>query len=191
MFARALLSFGLLFGLPAAAATYSVDATHSTVSFEVDHMVITTVQGVFEKFEGAAEIDGSTLKSVEATVDVASVNTRDTKRDDHLRGGDFFDAEGHPQMTFKSKSIKKDGDGFKMTGELTIRGVTREVTFDVDKIKGPVTDPWGNTKVGTRATATINRQDFGVNYNSTLDSGGLMVGDDVTIVLNVELVQAK
>lgn len=175
---------------PALAATYSIDASHSRVGFAVTHMMVSTVRGEFGQVEGTVEYDPKNVAAtkVNATVQVASVDTREPKRDDHLRSADFFDAANLPTMTFVSKSVKNvKKDGFDLVGDLTIRGVTKEVTLKVAPFTPEVKDPWGNYKVGTRATGVINRQDFGVKWNNTLDGGGLVVGDEVTIELDVEL----
>lgn len=179
----------LALGLPAAAADYTVDKAHSQVGFSVSHLVVSTVRGQFESFEGTVSTDAKgNLTSFSGTVDIASVNTRDAKRDGHLKSPDFFDAAAHPQMSFASKSVEGDNArGYTVQGDLTIRGVTKPVIFAVEPVKGPVTDPWGNTKAGTVATTTIDRQDFGVSWSQSLDAGGAVVGDDVTIQLDLEL----
>lgn len=190
-FLRPLALLPLLFATSSAfAATYQVDASHSRVGFSVSHMMVSTVRGEFGTVSGTVDWDPKNVAAtkVEAKVGVTSVDTRDQKRDDHLRSPDFFDAAKFPEMTFKSKAVKNvTKDGFDLVGDLTIRGVTKEVTFKVANLPAERKDPWGNFKTGTRATAVINRQDFGVSWNTALDGGGYIVGDEVTIELDVEL----
>lgn len=193
---RALLAAatGLLLSLPAQAATWAVDASHTRIGFKVRHLMVSWVQGEFGDVSGTVEYDPAdpTKTKAEVTVQMASVDTRDAKRDEHLRSADFFDVQKHPTMTFRSKEVKKaDGGKLAMSGDLTIRGVTKPVTFTVDGLGQPVKDPWGNQRVGASATATINRQDFGVNWNANLDSGGVVVGDEVQLVIDVELIAKK
>ena len=186
------LALAALFVSPtvANAGKYVIDASHSSVTFKVRHMMVANVRGEFAALEGSAKVDRENPKNLqfEATIDVASINTRDAKRDGHLRSADFFAVEKYPKMTFKSKRSKKVGKNkYKVWGDLTMRGVTKEVALDVESDMREVTDPWGNTKMGATATTTINRQDFGVSWNKTLDKGGLLVGDDVQITIDVEL----
>lgn len=191
--ALTVLALTLALGLVSKAETWSIDKAHSSVGFTVSHMVISKVNGKFDDFDATVSFDGKDLKaaSVEATVQIASVDTDNEKRDEHLRSGDFFDAENHPTMTFKSTKIEPGTDNeFKMTGDLTIRGVTKPVTFDA-KLNGTTNDPWGNTRAGFSATAEINRQDFGVSWSSVLDNGGLVVSDNVTINLEIQVILDK
>jgi len=177
----------------AGAATYDIDASHSSVSFKVRHMGIANVKGFFNDFAGTFEFDPAnpTAGKAEATIQIASVDTDDQKRDDHLRSADFFDVATHPTMTFRSTGVTKGADGtLKLAGELTLRGVTRPVVLDVELL-GTVKDPWGNDRAGFSATGKINRKDFGVSWNKTLDAGGLVVGDDVTIMLEIEGIAKK
>lgn len=189
-------AFGLLFlstALMADAATWKADAVHSSVGFDVKHLVISKVHGNFRDFDATVEFDGKDLEkgSVNMTVQVTSVDTDNKDRDDHLRSGDFFDVAEYPAMTFKSTKVHDIvGNKFKLTGDLTIRGVTKQVTFD-SEFNGVVNDPWGNTKAGFSATTTINRQDFKVSWNKSLDAGGVVVSDDVTIDIELELGQQK
>ncbi len=178
----------------AQAATWSIDASHTRVGFKVRHLMVSWVQGEFADVSGTVEYDPAapTKTGATVTVQMASVDTRDAKRDEHLRSADFFDVAKHPTMSFTSKSVKQGaGQSLLVSGDLTIRGVTKPVTLTVDGLGQPVTDPWGNQRVGASATATINRQDFGVSWNGTLDSGGVVVGDDVQLVIDVELVAKK
>jgi polyisoprenoid-binding protein YceI len=180
----------LAFSAPSFAASYTVDAGHSRVGFAVSHMMVSTVRGEFGTFSGTVEYDPANVGAtkVEGKVTVASVDTRDTKRDEHLKAPDFFDAAKFPEMTFKSKAVKNITDTtFDVVGDLTIHGVTKEVTLKVNKLAADRKDPWGNTKSGTRAVATINRQDFGMTWNKALDGGGYIVGDEVTIEIDAEL----
>jgi len=177
--------------VPALAETWSADTSHSTVGFSVRHMMVSNVKGAFDKF--TASVDGSPTDpasaKISATIEVASVNTREPKRDDHLRSPDFFDAAKFPQMTFVSTKVEKvSATKSKLTGNLTLRGVTKPVTLDVE-YTAPVKSPWGQTVVGATATGKINRQDFGVSFSKALETGGVLVGDDVTILLELELVQ--
>lgn len=192
-FFRSLLLL-VLSSAPALAATYTIDAGHSRVGFSVSHMTISTVRGEFGTFSGTVEYDGKNIGAtkVSGTVTVGSVDTRDVKRDEHLKSADFFDSVSFPEMKFVSRSVKNiTATDFDLVGDLSIRGVTKEVTFKVKVFPADVTDPWGNVKTGTTATTTINRKDFGVNWSKTLDSGGLMVGDEVAIELNLELLKSK
>lgn len=174
----------------AAPVTYEIDPVHSYVGFEVAHMMVSTVRGSFGTVSGTLTWDPAKPAATTATgvVGVTSVDTRDAKRDEHLRAPDFFDAVKFPEMKFVSREVKNVGkDGFDLIGDLTIRGVTKPVTFRVATPAPERTDPWKNVKSGTRATATIDRQDFGVSFNQTLDQGGLLVGDEVKITLDLEL----
>jgi polyisoprenoid-binding protein YceI len=175
------------------AATWSFDKAHSEVGFRVKHMVIAKVSGQFHDFDGKINFDGENLKaaSVEITIDAASIDTDNEDRDKHLRTGDFFLVDSFPTITFKSKRVVPgEDDEFKVIGDLTIRGVTKEVTLDAE-LNGVVNDPWGNTRAGFSATTEIDRQDFGVSWNNTLDTGGLVVGDDVEIMLEIEVIKDK
>ena len=174
-------------------ATWEIDKAHSSVGFSVRHLVISDVKGTFGDYSGTIEFDTGKLEggSVEFTVQVASIDTDEAKRDEHLRSADFFDVENFPVMTFKSKKVHDiSGENFKLTGDLTIRGITKEVTFD-GTFRGVVADPWGNTKAGFAVTTKINRQDFDVKWNKTLDAGGVVVGDEVTINIELQLGMAK
>lgn len=196
MFAAISLMFAAFLALPTGAhagtTTYEFDSTHSAANFAVTHMLVTTVRGTLGKVTGTAVIDDSdpTRSTVEATIDVAGIDTREAKRDEHLRGEDFFDVAKHPTITFKSKSVARAGENaWKVTGDLTIRGTTKEVVLDVTGAPTPVTDPWGNSKLGGTATTRINRQDFGVSWSKTLDAGGLVVANEVDITIDIQLVR--
>lgn len=170
---------------------YVIDASHSHASFSVRHMMISNVRGEFAKFSGEVGYDPEHPESTTAsvTIEVASVNTREEKRDAHLRSSDFFDADNHPSMTFRSKSARKSGDGLVLVGDLTIRGVTHEVALTVEEITQEGKDPWGNTRIGGSAYTKIKRSDFGLTWNAALEAGGVLVGDEVKISLEVELIK--
>jgi polyisoprenoid-binding protein YceI len=168
------------------AGTWQIDPSHSAVTFSVRHLMVSKVRGRFGSFTGTITVgDDLASSSVTASVDTASVDTNDEARDQHLRSGDFFDVERFPAMTFRSTSIEEDGDGYRLTGELTIKDVTRPVVFDVE-FGGVSQDPWGNTKAGFDAKTTVNRKDFGLEWNAPLETGGVLLGDKVTIELDVE-----
>lgn len=179
-------------GLCAASAadSYEIDAAHTTVGFSVAHLVISDVHGKFKTFSGTILVDEQdpAKSSVDVRIEVGSIDTADEKRDEHLRGPDFFDAKKHPQITFKSEKIAKDGKGFVATGTLTLKGVAKTVSIPF-AAAGPIVDPWGKTRRGFKGSLKLNRQDFGVSWSKTLDGGGLMVGDEVTVDLSVEAVK--
>ncbi|HEY9712706.1 MAG TPA: YceI family protein [Chroococcales cyanobacterium] len=174
-----------------ASDTWDIDSAHSSARFSVRHMMISNVNGQFSKVSGKVEYDGKALDKakVDATIPVGTVNTQEPGRDEHLRGKDFFDAAAFPDMTFKSKKIVTDKDGFKIYGDLTLHGVTKEVVLQADPLAKPIKDPKGKTRIGASATGKINRKDFGISFNKAMDNGGAMVGDDVKITLDVELVK--
>jgi len=180
--------------LPAAAANsnWQIDPAHSSAMFSVRHLAISTVRGAFSKVTGYVVFDDKDVSksTVEVTIDANSVDTRVPDRDNDLRSEKFFDVAHYPSITFKSRRVEQLAPGkLKVTGDLTIRGTTKEVVLDVEGPTGPVKDPWGNTRNAATATTKINRQDFGVKWNATLDNGGVVVGDDVSIVIDVELVK--
>ncbi len=171
---------------------WQIDPAHSAAHFSVRHLMISNVRGEFGKVSGNVVLDPSDLtkSTVEVIVDATTIDTREPQRDEHLRSADFFDVANHPAITFRSKQITAAGAGrFKVTGDLTIRGVTRAVTFDVDGPTPPVKDPWGNVRAGVSATAKINRKDFGLVWNALTEAGGVVVGDEVSITFEAELVQ--
>ena len=193
MIVSALAGVALLVPSLSQAATWKSDPTHASVQFAVSHLMVSTVRGTFDTFDVTATIDENDVSrsSVEATIEVASVNTRNEKRDDHLKGADFFDVATHPTLTFKSKAVEKIQDNaYKVTGDLTLMGVTKEVVLEVTGSPKAMKDPWGNSRVGGTATTTINRTDYGLKYNSVLDSGGVTIGEEVEITIDIELVQA-
>jgi polyisoprenoid-binding protein YceI len=182
------------FSLPAGAATsdWKIDPQHSSAQFAVRHMAISTVRGAFSKVTGIVALDDKdvTKSTVDVSIDVSTVDTREPGRDNDLRSDHFFDVAHFPTMTFKSKKVEQVAPGkLKITGDLTIRGVTKEVVLDVDGPTAPVKDPWGNQRVAVNATTKINRQDYGVKWNATMDNGGVVVGDDVSITIDAELVK--
>jgi polyisoprenoid-binding protein YceI len=176
-----------------AQTSWSVDKSHSKIGFTVDHLVISEVDGKFDTYEVSILSDNDEFENaaIEFSADVASVDTDNEKRDNHLKSDDFFNAEKFPKMTFVGKSFKKvEGKNYKLVGDLTIRDVTKEVVLDV-KYNGTVTDPWGNTKAGFKATTTINRFDYGLKFDAAMETGGLVVGDEVEIEVALELAKQK
>ena len=172
------------------AAPWEFDADHTGVHFKVRHLMVSSVRGEFEKVTGRIVYDEAdvTKSTADITIDAASINTRVAKRDEHLRSPDFLDVAKHPAITFKSKRVEKAGNGtLKMTGDLTIRGVTKEVALTVEGPSPSVKDPLGNTRVGGQASTKINRKDFGLVWNKTVETGGVVVGDDVDITIDVEI----
>jgi len=183
----------VLVALPGAAADFVIDTVHSSVGFKVNHMVVSNVRGSFDSFAGTIVLDQETIanSSVAVTIDVATIDTGNEKRDDHLRSADFFDAGSHPQITFASTSVTRSGAGHVATGDLTIRGVTRRVELPF-VVNGPIVDPWGNQRIGVQVDPiTIDRRDFGLTWSQALETGGLVVGNDVTIEIELEAVQAR
>ena len=170
--------------------TWNIDPAHSNAQFSVRHLMISNVKGEFTKVSGQVLFDNDKPEtlSAEAIIDVNSINTREPDRDKHLKSPDFFDVANHPAITFKSKRAEKGPNGLKLTGDLTIRGTTREVTLDVEGPTPPMKDPWGFTRVGASATTKINRKDFGLTWNQALETGGFVVGDEIKITVDVELV---
>lgn len=173
--------------------TWNIDPAHATAEFKVKHMMISNVKGHFAKISGKLLLDEAkvTNSRVEAIIDAASLETRDSQRDAHLKSADFFDVEKFPTLGFKSTRISTVGEGeLSVEGELTIHGVTRKVTFDVEGPTPQTKDPWGNTRLGISATTKINRKDFGLTWNATLETGGILIGEDVAITLEVEFIKA-
>lgn len=177
----------------ATATTWKIDPAHSVAEFKVKHMMIANVKGKFTGIRGTLNLDEAdpARSSVEASIPLATVFTGDPQRDAHLKSPDFFDVEKHPEMTFRSTSIEAKSPGqLAVTGDLTIHGVTKRVVFDVEGPTPPAKDPWGNTRVGLEATTKINRKDFGLGWNAALETGGVLVGEEVAITLDVEFVKA-
>jgi polyisoprenoid-binding protein YceI len=191
-----ILAVGLILIAPrlASASTWNIDPDHSSVGFSIKHLMVSNVKGNFDKFTGKVDLDDKniTASKVTATIDASSIDTHVQKRDDHLRSPDFFDVAKYPEITFVSKRWSRAANGkLKVTGDLTMHGVTRTVVLDVAPFSKETRDPWGNTRRATTATATINRKDFGIDWNKSLDTGGLMIGDQVDITLEIEMIQAK
>ncbi len=174
-------------------ATWKTDPAHSNITFAVDYMVLTEVTGNFKEFSSTMTTDGENLEkgSVNVTIKAASINTENDRRDAHLRSADFFDAEKYPEITFLSKSFDKgEGNSYKINGDLTMRGVTKPITIDA-KYMGQVRDMRGNLRQGFKGTTTINRNDFGVKYNATLETGGVLIGNNVTVTINAQFIQQQ
>ncbi|MFO0620963.1 MAG: YceI family protein [Polyangia bacterium] len=174
------------------AANYEVDPVHSSAQFAVKHMMISTVRGEFTKLSGTAVIDDKNLakSTVEASIDASSISTRMDKRDEHLRSPDFLDTAKFATIAFKSTEVKKAGEGkYKVAGNLTLHGVTKQVVLDVESPTTELKDPYGNVKRGAVATTTINRKDFGLNWNKTLEAGGVLVGESIQITIDLQLVR--
>jgi polyisoprenoid-binding protein YceI len=195
-FSRMAILAGMALGLslPAAAAssTWQIDPQHSSAQFAVRHLGLSTVRGAFSKLSGTMQLDDQdiTKSTIEVSIDVNTVDTREPDRDKDLRSERFFDVAHFPAMTFKSKKVEQVAQGkLRVTGDLTIRGTTKEVVLDVDGLAAPVKDPWGNQRIAASATTKINRQDYGVKWNAKLDNGGVLVGDDVNITIDVEMIQ--
>ncbi len=173
--------------------TWKLDPAHSSAEFKVKHMMISNVKGSFSGLSGelTEHNTDSTLSSVVASVPVATISTGDAQRDGHLKSADFFDSEKFPTLDFKSTKVVRKGEGeYEVTGDLTIRGVTKPVTFAVEGPSAPGKDPWGNTRIGLSATTKINRKDFDLGWNAALETGGFLVGEDVAITLDVQFIKA-
>jgi polyisoprenoid-binding protein YceI len=176
-----------------ASTTWNLDPIHSVAEFKVKHLMISNVKGQFANITGVLTLDESDPSNsrVEASIEAASVNTRDAQRDTHLKSEDFFHAEKFPKLSFTSTRITRTGNGeLAVAGDLTIRGVTRNLLFTVEGPTPPAKDPWGNTRLGLSATTKINRKDFGLTWNAALEAGSILVADDVTITLDVQFVKA-
>jgi polyisoprenoid-binding protein YceI len=176
-----------------ATTTWNIDPVHSVAEFKVKHMMISNVKGQFTGLKGVLTLDPDDVlnSKVEATIDAPSINTRDPQRDAHLKSSDFFDVEKFPTLSFRTTHVSRSGDAeLAVDGELTIHGVTRKVTFEVEGPTAPAKDPWGNTRLGLSATTRIYRKDFGLTWNAPVETGGILVGDEVTITLDVQFVKA-
>jgi polyisoprenoid-binding protein YceI len=173
-------------------STYQIDPAHTSAQFKVRHMMIANVKGEFDKVSGTVNFDPANpaASTIEASIDVASVSTRDEQRDAHLKSADFFDVEKFPAITFKSKKVTAAGeDSFTVAGDLTIHGVTKEVELHVEELTEEAKDPWGNSRRGATARARIHRKDFGMIFNVALEAGGFLVGEDVDLTIDVELIR--
>lgn len=190
---RSTLVVAAVLASSAFAGEWTLDSAHSSAQFSVKHMMVSTVRGEFQKISGTVSVDEKdvTKSKVNVTIDPASINTRQEKRDEHLRSADFFDVAQYPTMTFVSTKVQKGKAGkLKVTGDLTMHGVTKPVTLDVDALSKPVKNPWGQTVLGFSATGKLNRKDFGLNWNKGLEAGGVLVGDEIALVIDGELNEA-
>ncbi|NUN05519.1 MAG: YceI family protein [Bdellovibrio sp.] len=169
-------------------ATWNIDPAHSSANFSIKHMMIAKVHGAFEKLSGTLQYDAANpaQASIEAVIEAASINTHEAQRDGHLKSADFFDVEKFPTLSFKSTKVDVDGHDLKVTGLLKIKDVSKEVVFAVEGPSAELKDPYGNIKIGVSATTKIKRKDFGLTWNAALEAGGVLVGDDVTITLDVQ-----
>src|ERR1700730_1000131 len=177
---------------PAAGPAWQIDPAHSAAQFSIKHLAISTVRGGFSKVKGTVSLDDKDVSKsgVDVTIDASSVDTREPKRDEDLRSDKFFDVAKYPTIAFKSTKVEQLAPGkLKVTGDLTMHGVTKEVVLEVEGPTAPIKDPWGNQRAAVTATTKINRQDFGVKWNKTLDNGGMMLGDEVAVTLDVEMFQ--
>jgi polyisoprenoid-binding protein YceI len=171
---------------------WSIDPTHSEIGFKVKHMMFSNVSGKFEKFEASATSEGENFEnaSFQFTAEASSISTGNTDRDNHLRSADFFDAEKYPEVKFTSSAMKKVADDhFELTGDLTIKGITKTVNLSVE-FGGIAQDPWGNTKAGFTLTGKINRKDWGLNWNAALEAGGVLVSEEIRLTIDVQLVKS-
>jgi polyisoprenoid-binding protein YceI len=174
-------------------SNWTLDKSHSGITFSVRHMMITNVRGSFNDFDAVVTADPDNLSALEATItiDVNSINTKDEGRDGHLKSPDFFNAEQFPQITFKKSSlVSKGGEDYTLTGDITIAGVTKSISLNAE-ISGPAKDPWGNTKYGVVADGVINRSDFGLSWNAALETGGFLVGDAIKVHIELEFSHAN
>jgi len=191
--ATALVTIGCLslsISCSSAADTYNIDPAHSSVGFSIAHMVINTVHGRFDEFSGSIVLDGNQVKEATGTIQAKSINTGIEKRDVHLKSPDFFDVAKFPTITFQTKSAQKQGAETVLVGDFTMHGVTKELSLPVT-LKGPIKDPRGNSRIGMQAKTKLNRRDYGLKYNQPLESGGLVLGDEVELEINAEAVKAK
>jgi polyisoprenoid-binding protein YceI len=173
--------------------TWNIDTSHSGVHFTVRHMVVSKVRGAFDRFKGTIQFDEDRPEAskVSVQIEAASIDTREPKRDAHLRSPDFFDVEKYPALTFESTKVEKlDGEGYRVTGDLTLHGITKEVVLDAEYL-GSGKDPWGNQRIGFQVEAAISRKDFGLNWNQVLEAGGVLVGDKIEIALDVQAVKVQ
>jgi polyisoprenoid-binding protein YceI len=178
----------------ASASMWQIDPAHTSAQFAVRHLMVSTVRGTLGKVTGSLNLDDAevTKSSVDASIDVAGIDTHEPKRDAHLKNPDFFDAAKYPAITFKSKKIAKVTDTkFQVTGDLTMHGVTKEIVLDVEGSPQPVKDPMGNLRLGGSATTKINRKDFGIQWSKLTDGGGVVVGDEVSVTIDIEATQGR
>ncbi|MBB6144323.1 polyisoprenoid-binding protein YceI [Silvibacterium bohemicum] len=178
---------------PTSTVVWKIDPAHSQADFKIRHMMISNVRGSFSGLDGTLTENTSdpTLSQIDASIDIATVNTGDPKRDEHLRSSDFFDVQKYPTMTFKSTKVEKKGEGeYSITGDLTLHGVSRSVVFVVDGPSAPGKDPYGNIRIGLSASTKINRNDFGLSFNAVLESGGVLLGEEVQVDLDVQFIKS-
>jgi polyisoprenoid-binding protein YceI len=178
---------------PGTVTTWNLDPAHSVAEFKVKHMMISNVKGSFNGLSGVLQLDETdyTHSTVEVSIPVASLKTGDDQRDGHLKSADFFDVEKFPTLSFKSTNIDSTGGAdYAVTGDLTLHGVTRPITIAVEDVSQPSKDPWGNLRIGFSGTTKVNRKDFGLTWNSALEAGGVLVGEDVTITLEIQFIKA-
>jgi len=183
------LVFSVLAAIPAAAGTWKIDPAHTSVQFAVRHMMVSNVRGTFGTVSGTVTGDPANPREavIEVTIDARSIDTRNAKRDDHLRGPDFLDVDRFPTISFRSTRIEPAGEGeFRVTGDLTLHGTTKPIVLEVRDLTPPIKDPFGKTRAGAHATTTIDRKAFGIDYSKVMDNGGLVVGDTVRITVDVE-----
>jgi polyisoprenoid-binding protein YceI len=176
------------------AETYTIDPAHSSIQFSIRHMMVSNVRGAFTGVKGAIVHDAANPanSSIDAEIDVNTINTNDVNRDAHLKTAEFFDVEKYPTMKFVSKKVEKTGDNeYKATGDLTIHGVTKQVVLTVDEVSPEGKDPWGNTRIGASAKGKINRKDFGLTWTAALETGGVLVGDEVKLEFDIEAIKAQ
>jgi len=188
----AALAAVMVFPASAATTTWQIDPAHTAAGFAVKHLMISTVRGQFKGVNGAVVWDDQDISksTIDVTIDAKTIDTSEPKRDEDLRSEKFFDTAKYPTITFKSKKIENVSAGkLKVTGDLTIRGVTKEVVLDIEGPSNPVKDPWGNTRIAASATTKVNRQDYGVKWNANIDGGGVVVGDDVNITIDLEMIK--
>ena len=178
-------------GAVAHASTWTFDKAHTNIGFKIKHLMITNVRGSFDAFSGQVKYDENDIAKshVEVTIESASINTANEDRDNHLKSADFFDVENFPNLTFKSTDIKKSNDGLMITGDLSLHGVTKAVVLNVEDMTAPIKGPWGKMRMGATATAKIDRRDFGLTWSKALETGGLVVDNEVKIILEVELIK--
>ncbi len=174
-------------------ATYQIDPAHSSIQFSVRHLMISNVRGTFTGVKGTVvyDSDNPAASTIEAEIDASTVNTLEANRDAHLKTAEFLDIEKYPTMKFQSTKVETDGDGLKVTGNLTLHGVTKPVVLNVEEVAPEAKDPWGNTRVGAAAKTKLKRSDFGLTWNAALETGGVMLGDDLKLDFEVELVKSQ
>jgi polyisoprenoid-binding protein YceI len=191
-FERSTTTMATAVSAPGTVSTWKIDPAHSAAEFKVKHMMISNVKGKFSGLSGALKLDETNYahSTVDASIPVSTINTGEDQRDGHLKSAEFFDADKFPAMTFKSTNIDSTGGGsYEVTGDLTIRGVTKPVVLKVEDVSEPSKDPWGNHRIGLTGTTKINRKDFGVSYNSALETGGVLVGEEVAITLDLQFIK--